>query len=118
GERRAVVRPGCRARLDRGRLPNGVDLRAASVRPVDPSGVLPSRKIVLAVRVADPPRAGDPAPHDQYGGRAGADVDRPGQGWIRTSEGVKPADLQSAPFGRFGTYPTRERFHIGACPGR
>jgi hypothetical protein len=28
-----------------------------------------------------------------------------GQGWIRTSEGVKPADLQSAPFGRFGTYP-------------
>src|SRR5256886_12794211 len=28
-----------------------------------------------------------------------------GQGWIRTTEGVKPADLQSAPFGRFGTYP-------------
>ena len=28
-----------------------------------------------------------------------------GQGWIRTSEGVKPADLQSAPFGHFGTYP-------------
>src|SRR5206468_8364431 len=30
-----------------------------------------------------------------------------GQGWIRTSEGVKPADLQSAPFGHFGTYPPR-----------
>ena len=34
-----------------------------------------------------------------------------GQGWIRTSEGVKPADLQSAPFGHFGTYPPLyERF--------
>ena len=34
-----------------------------------------------------------------------------GQGWIRTSEGVKPADLQSAPFGHFGTYPFEcERF--------
>ena len=30
---------------------------------------------------------------------------RRGQEWIRTTEGVKPADLQSAPFGRFGTYP-------------
>jgi hypothetical protein len=30
---------------------------------------------------------------------------RHGQEWIRTTEGVKPADLQSAPFGRFGTYP-------------
>ncbi len=30
---------------------------------------------------------------------------RSGQGWIRTSEGVKPADLQSAPFGHSGTYP-------------
>ena len=30
-----------------------------------------------------------------------------GQGWIRTSEGVKPADLQSAPFGHFGTYPPK-----------
>src|SRR5205807_826795 len=30
---------------------------------------------------------------------------RTGQGWIRTSEGVKPADLQSAPFGHSGTYP-------------
>ena len=29
-----------------------------------------------------------------------------GQGWIRTSEGVKPADLQSAPFGHSGTYPS------------
>src|SRR6516164_1537856 len=28
-----------------------------------------------------------------------------GQEWIRTTEGVKPANLQSAPFGRFGTYP-------------
>jgi hypothetical protein len=32
-----------------------------------------------------------------------------GQGWIRTSEGVKPADLQSAPFGHFGTYPSVPR---------
>ena len=32
-----------------------------------------------------------------------------GQGWIRTSEGVKPADLQSAPFGHFGTYPSMPR---------
>jgi hypothetical protein len=30
-----------------------------------------------------------------------------GQEWIRTTEGVKPADLQSAPFGHFGTYPER-----------
>ena len=30
---------------------------------------------------------------------------RLGQEWIRTTEGVKPADLQSAPFGHFGTYP-------------
>src|SRR5712692_1617961 len=36
----------------------------------------------------------------------GADRHRIGQGWIRTSEGVKPADLQSAPFGHFGTYPS------------
>ena len=35
-----------------------------------------------------------------------------GQGWIRTSEGVKPADLQSAPFGHFGTYPSRARDFI------
>ena len=28
-----------------------------------------------------------------------------GPGWIRTSEGVKPADLQSAPVGHFGTDP-------------
>jgi hypothetical protein len=45
------------------------------------------------------------------------------QGWIRTSEGVKPADLQSAPFGHFGTYPFwREGFHISsrftACNSR
>src|SRR5258707_11238814 len=33
------------------------------------------------------------------------EVAKYGQGWIRTSEGVKPADLQSAPFGHFGTYP-------------
>ena len=31
--------------------------------------------------------------------------EKTGQGWIRTSEGVKPADLQSAPFGHSGTYP-------------
>jgi hypothetical protein len=37
--------------------------------------------------------------------RATADWANIGQGWIRTSEGVKPADLQSAPFGHFGTYP-------------
>jgi hypothetical protein len=34
---------------------------------------------------------------------------RIGQGWIRTSEGIKPADLQSAPFGHFGTYPAVPR---------
>jgi hypothetical protein len=28
-----------------------------------------------------------------------------GPGWIRTNEGIKPADLQSAPFDRFGTDP-------------
>ncbi len=32
-------------------------------------------------------------------------IDGGGQGWIRTIEGIKPADLQSAPFGHFGTYP-------------
>jgi hypothetical protein len=35
-----------------------------------------------------------------------------GQGWIRTSEGVEPADLQSAPFGHFGTYPFSARDFI------
>ena len=38
---------------------------------------------------------------------------RIGQGWIRTSEGVKPADLQSAPFGHFGTYPAVPRKRSG-----
>jgi hypothetical protein len=28
-----------------------------------------------------------------------------GQDRIRTCEGARPADLQSAPFDRFGTYP-------------
>ena len=28
-----------------------------------------------------------------------------GRSWIRTSEGVEPADLQSAPFGHFGIRP-------------
>src|SRR5260370_27798783 len=37
-----------------------------------------------------------------------------GQEWIRTTEGVKPADLQSAPFGHFGTYPERS-FAIHGC---
>jgi hypothetical protein len=37
--------------------------------------------------------------------RESAPLERHGQEWIRTTEGVKPADLQSAPFGRFGTYP-------------
>ena len=37
-----------------------------------------------------------------------------GQGWIRTSEGVKPADLQSAPFGHSGTYPFAS-VDIGSC---
>ncbi len=39
--------------------------------------------------------------------RSGAGNEESGQGWIRTSEGVKPADLQSAPFGHSGTYPGR-----------
>ena len=44
-----------------------------------------------------------------------AQLGKCGQGWIRTSEGVKPADLQSAPFGHFGTYPFwREGFHISS----
>src|SRR5438309_11812610 len=38
-----------------------------------------------------------------------------GQGWVRTSEGVKPADLQSAPFGHFGTYPFPARDFIYPC---
>ena len=38
--------------------------------------------------------------------QATAPLGKYGQGWIRTSEGVKPADLQSAPFGHFGTYPS------------
>src|SRR5437763_8985090 len=38
-----------------------------------------------------------------------------GQGWIRTSEGVKPADLQSAPFGHFGTYPSLQAQNA-SCP--
>ena len=36
-----------------------------------------------------------------------------GQGWIRTIEGVKPADLQSAPFGHFGTYPETWNIYDG-----
>ena len=41
-----------------------------------------------------------------------------GQGWIRTSEGVKPADLQSAPFGHSGTYPflAQEHRHSPVLP--
>src|SRR6516225_9050958 len=39
-----------------------------------------------------------------------------GQDWIRTSEGVKPADLQSAPFGHFGTYPLAGGVHISSRP--
>src|SRR5260370_39996089 len=44
--------------------------------------------------------------------RATAPLGKYGQGWIRTSEGVKPADLQSAPFGHFGTYPFGARDFI------
>ncbi len=40
-----------------------------------------------------------------WAGNSAASLGKCGQGWIRTSEGVKPADLQSAPFGHFGTYP-------------
>src|SRR6266403_1928244 len=43
---------------------------------------------------------------------ATAPLGKYGQGWIRTSEGVKPADLQSAPFGHFGTYPFGARDFI------
>ena len=43
---------------------------------------------------------------------ATAELGKYGQGWIRTSEGVKPADLQSAPFGHFGTYPFGARDFI------
>src|SRR5207244_11236833 len=43
---------------------------------------------------------------------ATAPLGKNGQGWIRTSEGVKPADLQSAPFGHFGTYPFGARDFI------
>ena len=43
---------------------------------------------------------------------ATAPLGKYGQGWIRTSEGVKPADLQSAPFGHFGTYPSSARNFI------
>lgn len=34
---------------------------------------------------------------------------RGGEGWIRTIEGVEPADLQSAPFDRSGTSPAKQR---------
>ena len=44
--------------------------------------------------------------------QATAPLGKYGQGWIRTSEGVKPADLQSAPFGHFGTYPFSARDFI------
>ena len=46
-----------------------------------------------------------PLSDSEVGSRRACEVAKYGQGWIRTSEGVKPADLQSAPFGRFGTYP-------------
>jgi hypothetical protein len=32
--------------------------------------------------------------------------------WIRTIEGVKPADLQSAPFGRSGIPPKNENLRL------
>ena len=44
--------------------------------------------------------------------------DSGGQGGIRTPEGIKPADLQSAPFGHFGTYPRQvEHFRLRDPPG-
>src|SRR5439155_17856166 len=46
-----------------------------------------------------------------------ATPERIGQGWIRTSEGVKPADLQSAPFGHSGTYPSRASVHSRKLSG-
>ena len=39
---------------------------------------------------------------------------RGGGGWIRTTEGVEPADLQSAPFGHSGTPPYVQ---AGLCCG-
>src|SRR5205085_9756903 len=64
----------------------------ASVRP--PSGQKPNRAEDRRPRVAK----------SQSAAAASRGLEN-GQGWIRTSEGVKPADLQSAPFGHFGTYP-------------
>jgi hypothetical protein len=67
----------------------------------------PGRANALLQSAARPNRAEDR--HHPAARRPDAAVKKSGQGWIRTSEGVKPADLQSAPFGHFGTYPRRSR---------
>ena len=41
-----------------------------------------------------------------------------GGGWIRTNEGVEPADLQSAPFGRLGIPPDILLSLLAAAPCR
>ena len=41
-----------------------------------------------------------------------------GRSWIRTSEGVEPADLQSAPFGHFGIRPGNEETRKKAGGGQ
>src|SRR5437763_481983 len=72
-------------------------------RPVaaDAGGTAVAADMVVAAKVVASEEATDEFA-DNHSGREF------GQGWIRTSEGVKPADLQSAPFGHFGTYPCCE----------
>ena len=47
------------------------------------------------------------APAHKYNKRQIAAYYICGPGWIRTNEGARPADLQSAPFDRFGTDPCK-----------
>src|SRR5213078_749815 len=78
-------------------------------RPVaaDAAGTAVAADMVVAAKVVASEEATDEFA-DNHSGRVF------GQGWIRTSEGVKPADLQSAPFGHFGTYPLVRAIDIGS----
>src|SRR5215813_4458704 len=80
------------------------------MRPARASSVRPAA--AADVTAADTAAGAKVASEEATSFRNQGVQERFGQGWIRTSEGVKPADLQSAPFGHFGTYPSGARDFI------